>query len=52
MTGAEKRRARWYDVYLALLWCLETDYRGYDNRDFYHLGCRAVESGLKDLAEV
>lgn len=52
LTGAEKRRARWYDVYLALLWCLETDYRGYDNRDFYHLGYRAVESGLKDLAEI
>ncbi len=49
LTGEEKRRARWYDVYLALLWCLETDYRGYDNRDFYHLGCRAVESGLRDL---
>lgn len=45
----EKRRARWYDVYLALLWCLETDYRGYDNRDFYHMGCRAVQEGLEAL---
>lgn len=49
LTGEEKRRARWYDVYLALLWCLETDYRGYDNRDFYHLGCRAVLDGMDDL---
>ncbi len=49
LTGEEKRRARWYDVYVALLWCLETDYRGYDNRDFYHMGCRAVKSGIEDL---
>ncbi len=49
LTGEEKRRARWYDVYVALLWCLETDYRGYDNRDFYHMGCRAVQSGIEDL---
>lgn len=49
LTGEEKRRARWYDVYLALLWCLETDYRGYDNRDFYHMGCRAVQSGIEAL---
>ena len=50
LTAEEKRRARWYDVYVALLWCLETDYRGYDNRDFYDMGCRAVQAGLKDLA--
>lgn len=49
LNGEEKRRTRWYDVYLALLWCLETDYRGYDNRDFYHMGCRAVQSGIEDL---
>lgn len=50
LTAEEKRRARWYDVYVALLWCLETDYRGYDNRDFYDMGCRAVQDGLRDLA--
>ena len=49
LTGEEKRRARWYDIYVALLWCLETDYRGYDNRDFYHMGCRAVQEGIEDL---
>lgn len=49
LTEEERRRARWYDVYLALLWCLETDYRGYDNRDFYHMGCRAVQEGLEAL---
>ncbi len=49
LTREEKRRARWYDVYVALLWCLETDYREYDNRDFYHLGCGAVRSGIEDL---
>ena len=49
LTGEEKRRARWYDVYVALLWCLETDYRGYDNRDFYHMGCQAARSGIEDL---
>lgn len=49
LSREEKRRARWYDVYLALLWCLETDYRGYDNRDFYHMGCRSVLSGLEEL---
>lgn len=49
LTGEEKRRARWYDIYVALLWCLETDYRGYDNRDFYYMGCRAVREGIGDL---
>lgn len=49
LTREEKRRARWYDVYVALIWCLETDYRGYDNRDFYHMGCRAVQDGMEDL---
>lgn len=49
LTSEEKRRARWYDVYLALIWCLETDYRGYDNRDFYHMGCRAVQDGIEYL---
>lgn len=49
LSREEKKRARWYDVYLALLWCLETDYRGYDNRDFYHMGCRSVLSGLEEL---
>ena len=49
LTGEEKRRTRWYDIYVALLWCLETDYRGYDNRDFYHMGCRAVQEGIEDL---
>lgn len=49
LTREEKRRARWYDIYVALIWCLETDYRGYDNRDFYHMGCRAVQSGIEDL---
>lgn len=49
LSREEKRRARWYDVYLALLWCLETDYRGYDNRDFYHMGCRAALSGMEEL---
>ena len=49
LTGEEKRRARWYDVYVALIWCLETDYRGYDTRDFYHMGCRAVQDGINEL---
>ncbi len=49
LSREEDRRARWYDVYLALLWCLETDYRGYDNRDFYHMGCRAALSGMEEL---
>lgn len=50
LTREEKRRARWYDIYVALIWCLETDYRGYDNRDFYHMGCRAVQGGMNELA--
>ncbi len=45
----EKRRAKWYDAYLALLWCLETDYRGYDNRDFYYVGCRVLQSSVEEL---
>lgn len=51
LSWEEKRRAKWYDAYLALLWCLETDYRGYDNRDFYHMGCRALQGCVEELTE-
>ena len=49
LSREEKRRAKWYDAYLALLQCLETDYRGYDNRDFYHMGCRALQGSGEEL---
>lgn len=49
LSGEEKRRARWYDAYLALLWCMETDYRMYENRDFYRLGCRVLRESLEEL---
>lgn len=49
LSREEKRRAKWYDAYLALLWCLETDYRGYDNRDFYHMGCRTLQGTVEEL---
>lgn len=49
LSGEEKRRATWYDVYLALLWCMESDYRMYENRDFYYLGCRVLQERLNVL---
>lgn len=34
----ELRRARWYDIYLFLISCLECDYRRYDNLGIYQWG--------------
>lgn len=49
LSGEEKRRAKWYDAYLALIWCVEGEYRMYETRDFYHLGCRVLRESLEEL---
>ncbi len=35
-------RAEWYDIYLFLLFCLECDYRMYDNRWAYEYGTKML----------
>lgn len=49
LTEAEKRRILWYDVYLAGIFCLECDYRGYDNRDNYNMGISIFENTIKEI---
>lgn len=39
----EERRAKWYDIYLFLIWCIEGDYRKYENRGLYEYGCEMLK---------
>lgn len=43
LNSEQKQRAKWYDIYLFLILCLESDYRMYDNRDTYHWGCEMLK---------
>ena len=47
LSDEQKQRAKWYDIYLFLLMCLECDYRSYTTRDAYHWGY----DGVKNLVE-
>lgn len=52
MTGLsreEEWRAKWYDIYLFLIWCLECDYRMYDNRETYEHGSDMLKKWIKML---
>lgn len=52
MTGLnqeEERRAKWYDIYLFLIWCLECDYRMYDNRGTYEHGSNMLKKWINML---
>ena len=52
MTGLsreEERRAKWYDIYLFLIWCLECDYRMYDNRETYEHGSDMLQKWINIL---
>ena len=45
----EKRRARWYDLYLFLIQCLEGDYRGYKDRGLYDWSKDMLLRCMEDL---
>lgn len=49
LSREEERRAKWYDIYVALIWCLESDYRGYENRDLYQWGCDMLKKWVGEL---
>lgn len=49
LSEEELRRAKWYDIYLFLISCLECDYRQYDNRGAYDWGCDMLNKWLMVL---
>lgn len=51
LSNEEIRRAKWYDIYLFLICCLECKYRMYDNTDTYIWACDMLTNGIKQLWE-
>lgn len=49
LSDEEKRRAKWYDIYLFLISCLECRYRMYDNTDTYVWGCDMLNKSIVEL---
>lgn len=49
LTPMQKRRAKWYDVYVFLIMSLECEYRKYDTKDMYHWACDMLEKLVKEL---
>lgn len=47
LTEEQTCRAKWYDIYLFLISCLECDYRRYDNRWAYDWGCDMLKKWVK-----
>ncbi len=52
LTESEERRAKWYDIYLFLIACLECDYRMYDNRGAYEWGSDMLINWVNELNNV
>lgn len=49
LSNEEIHRAKWYDIYLFLISCLECNYRMYDNMDTYIWGCDMLTKGIKQF---
>lgn len=45
----EKRRAKWYDIYLFLIWCTEGEYRKYEDDGLHRYGCEMLEKWVNEL---
>lgn len=42
-------RARWYDIYLFLIWCCEGAYRQYADKSLYEYGCSMLVEGIDEI---
>lgn len=51
LTYSQSIRAKWYDVYLFLISCLECDYRHYETRDAYNWGTKMLAKWIKEISE-
>lgn len=51
LSNEEIQRAKWYDVYLFLISCLECDYRMYDNMGTYIWGCDMITKWIKQFRQ-
>lgn len=49
LTKNQKRRAKWYDIYLFLICSLECDYRHYDTRDTYNWATGMLSQWIRDI---
>jgi fructosamine-3-kinase len=50
LTENQKRRAKWYDIYLFLICSLECDYRFYDTRDTYEWATGMLIQWVEEMA--
>ncbi|WP_243156082.1 phosphotransferase [Clostridium sp. C2-6-12] len=44
-------RAKWYDVYLFLIWSIEGAYRKYENNDLYNFGTDMLKKWITEFEE-
>lgn len=49
LTPHQLRRAQWYDIYLFLIFCLEGDYRQYDDRWAYEYGSKMLVEWVEKM---
>lgn len=49
LSPEEERRAKWYDIYLFLTWCIEGEYRKYEDDGLYRHGCEMLKKWVKEL---
>ena len=52
LTSTQKRRAKWYDIYLFLIVSLEYTYRQYDNLDSYNWACDMLQEWYHKLTNL
>ncbi|TCL57257.1 phosphotransferase family enzyme [Kineothrix alysoides] len=48
LSDKQLKRAKWYDIYLFLIACLECDYRMYDNKGMYEWGSEMLKKSIHE----
>ncbi|MBE5960684.1 MAG: aminoglycoside phosphotransferase family protein [Lachnospiraceae bacterium] len=51
LSGSQRIRAEWYDIYLFLISCMEGAYRQYDNREAYYWGSHMLAEWVRRKEE-
>lgn len=49
LSDSQKKRVKWYDIYLFLIQALESDYRHYETRDFYNWSTENLKQWINAL---
>ncbi len=51
LDNRQKIRAKWYDIYLFLICCLEGKYRSYETMDTYNFGIDMLKKWITEFEE-